>query len=112
MSTNSRKEAIRQYKARKPQRGAFAVKCKTSGAIWVGTSVTLDTIQNRIWFGLRLGTFHDQSLQAEWNAHGEGAFEYEILARLEEDVNPFAINDLLKEQQLLWAERLGARTVL
>ena len=115
MDTNStawRKEAIKDYKARKPQRGTFAVRCKATGLVWVGATPTLDTAQNRVWFALRLGASHEKALQAEWNAHGEEAFEYEILERLDDDVNPLAIKDLLNERKSEWAERLGARTLL
>jgi hypothetical protein len=115
MDTNStlwRKEAIKEYKARKPQRGAFAVRCGETGRVWVGTSPSLNTVQNSVWFALRHGGCYDKALQAEWNAHGEEAFEYQILEMLDEDVNPHAIQDLLKEQKVQWAERLGARTLL
>jgi len=115
MDTNStvwRKEAIKAYKARKPQRGAFAVRCRATGHVWVGASPSLGTVQNSVWFGLRHGGYHEKALQAEWNAHGEGAFEYEILEKLDEDVNPLAIKDLLKEKKVQWAGRLGARTLL
>ncbi len=111
-STAGRKEAAKAYKARKPQRGAFAVRCKATGLVWVGTSLSLDSVQNRVWFGLRLGAYSDKGLQAEWNAHGEAAFEYEILAKLDEDVHPLGIKDLLKEQQAHWTERLGGRPLL
>ena len=109
---SSRKELIRNYKERKPHRGAFAVRCKTSGMVWVGVSPTLDTAQNRIWFALRLGSHHEKPLQAEWNEQGEASFEYEILEELDEDANPLALNDLLKAQKAHWAERLNAKTLL
>jgi hypothetical protein len=107
----TRKEAINAYKARKPRRGAFSIRCAASGAVWVGTSTNVDTVKNRIWGELRLGGSPDKTLQAEWNAHGEGAFAYEILAELEEDVQPLAIRDLLKEQQVHWTSLLAARTL-
>ena len=115
MDTNStmwRKEAIKEYKARKPQRGAFAVRCRATGLVWVGTSPSLGSAQNSVWFGLRHGGYPDKALQTEWNRHGEGAFEFEILEKLDEEVNPLAIKDLLKEQKVRWAGRLGAGTLL
>jgi hypothetical protein len=109
---NSRKEAIRAYKERKPCRGAFAVRCTGTGHVWVGSSPNLDKARNGIWFGLNLGSYIDKNLQAEWNTHGEPAFEYEILEKLDEDVPAMAVQDLLKEKKGLWAERLAARTLL
>jgi hypothetical protein len=111
-STAGRKQTIEAYKARKPQRGAFAVRCRVTGHVWVGASPTLDTLQNRVWFGLRHGGYHEKDLQAEWNVHGEAAFEYQILEVLDEDLNALAINDLLKEKKVQWAGRLGARPLL
>ena len=111
-STAWRKEAVKEYKERKPLRGAFAVRCRATGQVWVGTSRCLDTVQNRIWFGLGHGGDHNTTLQAEWNAHGQEAFEYEILEQLEEDVNPLAIKDILKEKLVKWAELLGARRLI
>ena len=52
-----------------------------------------------------------QSLQAEWDAYGEEAFEYEILERLEDDVHPLAIAERLKEMRGRWIARLGARGI-
>ena len=111
-STAGRKELIRKYKERKPQQGAFAVRCKITGQVWVGTSPNLGTAQNRIWFGLRANGYPDKNLQAEWSAHGEPAFEYEILEMLDEDVNPLAVGDQLKEFKRRWMEQLGARALL
>jgi hypothetical protein len=115
MDTNStewRKDAIKEYKARKPQRGAFAVRCKPTGLVWVGASPSLATMQNSVWFGLRHGAYHNKALQSAWNTYGEAAFEYEILEKLSDDVSPLAIKDLLKEQKIQWAGRLGAATLL
>jgi hypothetical protein len=48
------------------------------------------------------------SLQAEWNAHGEAAFEYRILETLKDDPHPLALADLLKEKKKLWIAQLRA----
>src|SRR5689334_15415195 len=108
----TRKEAIQQYKLRKPQRGAFAVRSTATGSVWVGSSPTLDSVQNSIWFGLRHGSYYDKALQSEWNTYGESAFTYEILEQLDEDVNPLAIRDLLKATKAAWVDRLNAQPLL
>ena len=95
----SRKEAIRAYKERKPCRGAFAVRCTATGQAWVGSSPNLDAARNGIWFGLKHGSCLDKNLQTEWQTHGEGAFEYEILGKLDDDVHAMEVNDLLKEKK-------------
>ncbi len=112
LSTADRKKAAREYKERKPNMGVFAVRCTATAATWVGSTRNLDAARNSFWFGLRLGNHKDKSLQAEWNAHGERSFEYEILEKFDEDATPLAIPDLLKDRKSHWAAALGARPVL
>lgn len=108
-SQASRKDAIRQFKERKPFLGIFAVRCTPTSNVWVGSSRNLYAVQNSTWFSLRLGGYYDKSLQQEWNAQGESAFTLEILETLKEDVAPLLILDLLKEKRDSWATQLGAR---
>jgi hypothetical protein len=107
-STLDKKKAIREFKERKPCRGTFAVRCTASNRVWVGSSNNLDATKNGLWFSLRIGSHPVKSLQSEWNAHGEGAFAYEILEKLEEDLHPLTIADLLKEKKSHWIARLEA----
>jgi hypothetical protein len=108
-SKAARKEAIRKFKERKTALGVFAVRCAASGRVWVDSSRNLDAAKNGTWFGLRNGSHRDKPLQEEWNAYGEGAFQYEILERLADDVHPLAVADRLKEMRSRWVARLGAR---
>jgi hypothetical protein len=108
----SRKDAIREYKERAPNRGTFAIRCLVSDRAWVGGSTNLDAAQNRAWFTLRQGEHRDRALQAEWNTHGEAAFQYEVLEKLKDDVSAIAISDLLKEMTRDWAARLSAPMLL
>jgi hypothetical protein len=108
-SKAARKEAIRQFKQRPVHRGAFAVRCTSTGHVWVGTSLNVDSAKNGVWFALRLGKHMEKSLQEEWTAHGESAFEYEILEKLDQETHPLAVADLLKAKRSHWIERLGAR---
>jgi hypothetical protein len=108
----SRKDAIKEYKARPPNRGVFAIRCLVSDRVWVGASLNLDATKNRAWFALRQGKHLDRALQAEWNAHGEAAFQYDVLEKLKDDVTPLAIADLLKGTLGDWVARLGTPGVL
>ena len=110
-SKAARKEAIRKFKERKPALGVFAVRCTACGRVWVDTSRNLEAAKNATWFCLRNGNHRDKSLQEEWNAHGEAAFQYEILEKLDEDVHPLAVADLLKAARSRWVAQLGARGV-
>jgi hypothetical protein len=108
----SRKDAIKEYKARAPNRGVFAIRCLASGGAWVGASLNLDASRNRAWSTLRLGQHPHRALQAEWTTHGEAAFQYDVLEKLKDDVLPMAISDLLKKNTRDWAARLGAPILL
>ncbi len=106
--TDSRKEAIRKFKERKPPAGAYAIRCTATGKTWVGVSRNLDATRNGSWFTLRSGCYREPTLQQEWDQHGETSFEYEILERLDEDVLALAVPDVLKEQKASWIARLQA----
>src|SRR5712692_10597157 len=110
-SRAERKEAIKEYKTRKPARGVFAVRCTATGQIWVDATPNLDAAQNSLWFCLRQGLHHSKALQAEWNTHGKDAFQYEILETLDDDVSPIALNDLLKEKKRHWVAHFGAQAL-
>ena len=107
-SKDSRKEAIRKFKEKKPLLGTYAVRCAVTGNVWVGVSRNLEATRNGSWFSLRNGSHMEKSLQAEWNVHGEQAFTYEILAGIDEDVHPMEVNDLLKAQKKNWIAQLSA----
>ena len=103
-----RREASRKFKERKPSAGAYAVRCTASGRVWVGTSRNLDATRNGCWFSLRAGGHMDKPLQAEWDSHGEAAFQYEILEKLPDDVHPLALADSLKAVGARWTANLHA----
>ncbi len=112
MSTSDRKAAIDQYKNRRPHRGVFAVRCTATGGVWVGASPNLEAARNSTWFTLRTGAHRDAALQAEWRAHGEESFRYEVLEELDPDILPMAVPDALKQKKREWAAKEGAPTLL
>ena len=56
MKIDDKKAAIAAWKKRKPAAGIFAVRCAASGRAWIGQTLNLDTIRNRVWFSLRVGS--------------------------------------------------------
>ncbi len=90
----NKKEAIREYKEgrKTPPRDFFAIRCTAGiGRVWVGSSPNLDAAKNGYWAGLKMGANHEKLLQAEWNAHGEESFSYEVLETLDDDVHPMEV---------------------
>ena len=107
---SSRKEAIRAYKERKPERGIFAIRCLPTADVWVESSPDLPAASNRIFFLLQLGDrFLEKSAVENFSAHGRDAFSFEILETLDEEINPLTVKDVLKERKLHWAAHLTAK---
>lgn len=104
-----RKRAIREFKERKVPRGIFTVRCAATGEIWADLSPNLDAARNSLWFSLRLGNHRNQALQAAWNTHGAGAFEFEVREKLADDISEFEWRDALKERKRKWLEELHAK---
>ena len=94
-----KREARKEFKLRTTPKGIFAVRCLASGDVWVSATDHLDSARNGVWFQLRNGLHQNKTLQAVWNAHGEGGFEFEVLETLPEDVSPqwpleiYCVND-------------------
>lgn len=112
MSNDRKRDLVREYKERKPRRGAFAVRCAPTGDVWVSASPNLDSQQNSTWFGLQSGGHPNRELQALWKHHGEAAFSYEILAELnDDDRSDYALKADLKALEQDWRAKLGAKAV-
>lgn len=110
MQQQDRRAAVAAYKERKPAAGIYVVRC-AAGGVWVGQSQSLDTVQNRIWFALRMGSSPCRSLQAAWQTHGADSFRFEILERLAEEETDYIRNAQLKARLAHWRAALGAQTV-
>ena len=102
-SSVNRKEAAKEFKARKVPKGIFAIRCRTTGAVWVDSSSNLDAARNGAWFQLRGGLHRDKRLQNEWNACGEEAFDFEVLETLDPDLPAVGIADILRDKKRNWA---------
>lgn len=106
------KRAVRQeYKSKKTPKGIFAVRCKPTGEVWIGSSNHLDSQVNQIWFELRGGLHRNKGMQAAWNAHAEASFTYEVLETLDDDVAPLLLKDLLAERRNHWLQSLTAQGI-
>jgi|ERR1700733_422072 len=103
-----RKEAARQFKERKPSPGIYALRCSATGRAWVDSSPNLDAAQNSQFFQLRQRLHRNKELQAEWNAHGEDSFRFEVLEKLPEDTPSLNLRDVLQERKLFWVAQSPA----
>jgi len=100
-----RKEAIRQFKERRPSSGIYALRCTATGRAWIESSPHLDASQNSQFFQLRQRLHRNKELQTEWNAHGEASFHFEVLERLPEDTSSLNLRDVLTERKRAWSDQ-------
>jgi len=108
MKAEDRKAAIAEYKKRKAVAGLFALRCRGSAQVWVGQTLNLETMQNRTWFTLRMGSHTNAELQRAWSVHGEAEFIFEPLEALEDEELAYVRDKLLKERELHWRTTLDA----
>lgn len=105
-----RKALMRDYRDRVVAAGIYAVRCATSGEVWVGATPDLATRRNGMWFALKHGSHPEPSLQAAWNAHGEAAFSFEPLETIDDrELEALGRASLLKARRQHWLGTLGAR---
>ncbi|WP_417587560.1 GIY-YIG nuclease family protein [Pararhodobacter oceanensis] len=96
------------YKTRKSDAWIYALRM--GDALWVGSTPTLASIENRHGFTLRQGTHPNKALQQAWLAAGE-RFTFETLEHLDPDLSDLARARLLKERLAYWQEELDAPKV-
>ena len=77
-----RKSLIRQYKEARQPMGVFQVRNTRTGRVFVGSSIDLPSILNRLRSQLRLGGHPDRALQEDWRSMGDDAFAFEVLDTL------------------------------
>lgn len=107
----NKKEMIAEYKNRKPPRGAYVLRFTDGGSSFVDAVPDLDAARNGLLFALRINSHRNKELQAEWDAHGEAAFRYEVLEKLEDDLEPMVWRDQLKDLKKKWVAKLSAIAV-
>ena len=111
MKSEDKKAAIAAYRERKTVAGIYVIRCGGSGQAWVGQTPNLDTIQNRIWFGLRMGSHANRDLQSAWSAHGGADFTFEAVERLDDEELAYVRDTLLKERMIHWRSILNGAVV-
>lgn len=110
MDKATRRDLVRDYKERKVIAGVYAVRCAPTGEVWTAGTRNIDAQQNSLWFGLRNGSHINRAMQASWTAHGEAAFSFEVLERIDDEaLTPQGVLDRLKVRQQHWLQALGAR---
>ncbi len=95
------------YKETHRPMGVFAIRNRTNGKVFLGSSQNLPGALNRHRFQLTMCSHQNRALQADWTSLGDDAFEIEILDELKPKegapVDPVRELAVLLE---LWMEKL------
>jgi hypothetical protein len=102
-----KKAAKLAYKASRRPMGVFQIRNTANEKVFVGSTVDLSAMFNRIRFQLYAGAHPNKALEADWMRYGTGKFEFEILEEVfpREDVNYDYAADL-ETLEDLWLEKL------
>jgi hypothetical protein len=103
-----RTELKQEYKNRPRSIGVFKVENIENGKIFIGSSLNVDKVFNRLKFSLSNGDNHlNQDLLKDWREYGEKNFTFEILDQLKPDEDPqYNYKEDLETLEALWLEKL------
>jgi hypothetical protein len=102
-----KKAAKLAYKASRRPMGIFQIRNEVSGKIFVGSSMDLGAMFNRIRFQLFAGAHPNKELDADWRRLGADKFSFEVLEEIvpREDPN-YDYKVDLETLEDLWLEKL------
>jgi hypothetical protein len=102
-----KKEEKLKYKASRRPMGVFLIRNLVSDKVFVGSTMNLDAMFNRIRFQLFAGAHPIKSLENDWKQLGAGKFAFEVLEEVfaREDPNYDYAADL-ETLENLWLEKL------
>jgi hypothetical protein len=101
-----RRRRARQARDAFPPMGVFAVRDRTSGRVWMGSSRDVHARLNRIQFELRLGAHMDKQLQAAWQ-QDPARLSFEVVALVKQRTDPaFDHDEELRVLEQLYREEL------
>ena len=83
MDAGKKKELRTAYKERPREAGVVFVTCSETDEMFLADVVDAPATFNRMRFQLSSGLYPDKRLQALWDQHGENAFEFGVLQRLD-----------------------------
>jgi len=102
-----KRQAKLEYKMSQRPIGVFQIRNLLNGKVYVGSSVNLDAMFNRIRFQLCAGAHINKGLEADWKLYGTGKFEFEVLEKIEQnlgDDHDYARD--LEALEDLWLDKL------
>jgi hypothetical protein len=105
-----RKALLRDYKERVVPMGIYRVLNKVTGNSLVAASTDVNAILNRHLAQLRMSAHPNRALQADWTAHGQESFVFEVLDTLTPSDDPaYDPADDLAALEDMWLEKLSLK---
>ena len=87
--------------------GIFQIRNEVTGRIFVGSSMDLAAMINRIRFQLFAGAHPNKELEADWKRLGADKFSFEVLEEIIQREDPnYDYNADLDALEDLWLEKL------
>lgn len=112
MDQQARKAAARAFREKAGDPGIYALTCTPTGERWVGRATDLPSVEKRLRFALRMASTPHRSLAAAARAHGEAAFRFEVVERIDsEDASPELVAAMLKTRLEHWRDALPAKAI-
>ena len=100
-------KARREYKNTLQPMGVYCVTNLKNGKMFIGSSMNVNNIFNRISFQLKLGSYTNDELQKDYNQLGEAAFSFKVLDYLKPvDELGYDYKADLQVLEELWLEKL------
>lgn len=107
-----KKEMKQKYLEMKFPMGAFIIRNKVNGKVFVNVSHDIKSTFNSYKFQLRMGSLRVRELQKEWKKYGEEVFEFKVLEYLEHDKKEDKkdYSEELEIMKIVWLEKLSEAT--
>ena len=102
-----KKVAKLEYRASRRRMGIFLIRNLVNDKIFVGSSVDLPAMFNRIRFQLFGGAHPNKELESDWKLYGADKFTFEVLEEIvpRDDIN-YDYKADLETLEDLWLEKL------
>lgn len=101
-----RKELNLQYKETGTEAGVFAIRNTVNGKRFVQGAYDLKKMNGKR-FELQTGSSPLRELQSDWNLHGEQAFAFEVLEKVDRSkLEGRDIKQVVEELEAKWLEKL------
>jgi len=102
-----KKELKKEYKQTHTPMGVYQIRNLVNGKVLVSAALNLPGIFNSKRFQLKMGSYPNERLQADWNEFGSENFVFEILDELEATEGPdYNYRADLTSLEELWLEKL------